>query len=127
MGGLPYEALAPALPHLTFPMVRRTRIVQGHPFFRMQEVEGEPNSETRIEVLSMDGEIWRYALFPVTGRKHQLRVQMAGLGAPLLNDQIYASAGPDNGNFDRPLRVLAQSLKFIDPLSGKSHELSSRL
>ena len=114
-----YEALAPALPHLTFPMVRRTRIVQGHPFFKMQEVEGEPNSETRIEVLSMDGEIWRYALFPVTGRKHQLRVQMAGLGAPLQNEKIYCSDDTSKVENDRPLQLVATALTLDDPIGNR--------
>jgi tRNA pseudouridine32 synthase/23S rRNA pseudouridine746 synthase len=46
-----YEAIAPALPHLDFPLVRRSRIVPGEPFFRMREAEGEPNSEMRIAVI----------------------------------------------------------------------------
>ena len=81
-----YEAIAPALPHLRLPLVRATRLVRGEPFFRMQEVAGIPNSETRIEVLERDGPLWRYALQPITGRKHQLRVHMAALGAPITND-----------------------------------------
>ena len=53
--GKTYEALAPALPHLDFPHVRRSRLVRGEPFFRMREVEGIANSETRIDVLDIDG------------------------------------------------------------------------
>ncbi|MGH8324765.1 MAG: pseudouridine synthase, partial [Steroidobacteraceae bacterium] len=79
-----YEALAPALPALAFPLLRRSRIVTGEPFFRMGEIDGEPNSETRIEVIGRGGDHWRYALHPVTGRKHQLRVHMAALGAPIM-------------------------------------------
>src|SRR3546814_8954118 len=75
-----YECIAPALPGMSFPLVRHTRLVPGEPFFRMQEVEGAPNSETRIGVLECSDALWRYALEPVTGRKHQLRVHMAGLG-----------------------------------------------
>ena len=69
-----YEAIAPALPRLDSPLLRRTRLVPGEPFFRMREGEGEPNSETRIEVVERNGRWWRYRLYPVTGKKHQLRV-----------------------------------------------------
>src|SRR4249919_1412342 len=84
-----YEAIAPALPAVEFPCVRRSRIVAGEPFFRMQEVEGPANSETRIDVIARGEECWRYALTPVSGRKHQLRVHMAALGAPIANDAMY--------------------------------------
>src|SRR5690606_18642005 len=43
-----YEALAAALPQVEFPCTRTSRIVAGDPFFRMREVEGPANSETRI-------------------------------------------------------------------------------
>ena len=67
----------------------RTRLEPGEPFFRMQQVDGEPNTETRLEVIERGPQLWRYALHPVTGRKHQLRVHMAALGAGILNDGFY--------------------------------------
>lgn len=112
-----YEAMAPALPGQVFPLVRKTRIVQGEPFFRMREVDGEPNSETRIEVMSTEGDSWRYALFPVTGRKHQLRVHMAALGAAIVNDRLYPETGQTTAEFEHPLKLLAHSLEFVDPLT----------
>jgi tRNA pseudouridine32 synthase/23S rRNA pseudouridine746 synthase len=120
-----YEALAPALPGLAFPHVRRSRIVAGEPFFRMREVEGEPNSETRIEVLERGPGAWRYALQPVTGRKHQLRLHLAGLGAPIANDPLYPALATEAGDFSRPLKLLARRLAFVDPLSGEPREFTS--
>jgi tRNA pseudouridine32 synthase / 23S rRNA pseudouridine746 synthase len=121
-----YQAWAPALPNLAFPHVRRSRIVAGEPFFRMQEVDGQANSETHIDVLERAGRHWRYALRPITGRKHQLRVHMAGLGAPILHDPFYPvlteQAADDHA---RPLQLLAQSLSFVDPLTGKSRYFRS--
>lgn len=84
-----YESIAPALPGVVFPHVRRSRIELGTPFFRMQEVAGVANSETRIDVIAREGDAWRYALEPVSGRKHQLRVHMAALGAPIVGDRLY--------------------------------------
>lgn len=123
-----YEAWADPLPGRPFPQVRRSRIEHGDPFFLMREVAGEPNSETRIEVIERTRDHWRYALQPVTGRKHQLRVHMAGLGAPILNDPFYpglAERAPDD--YARPLQLLAKRLSFSDPLSGKRREFVSEL
>ncbi|MBQ4854003.1 pseudouridine synthase [Rhodanobacter sp. B2A1Ga4] len=123
-----YEALAPALPGMAFPLRRCSRIVAGDPFFRMREVEGEPNSETRIEVLEHGGEVWRYALFPVTGKKHQLRLHMAALGAPIIGDTLYpVLAEPAADDYLRPLKLLAQGLGFVDPLSGQPRHFESLL
>ena len=117
--GKTYEALAPALPGHAVPCLRRSRIVPGDPFFRMREAEGEPNSETRIDVLGEVGPVWRYALSPRTGRKHQLRVHMAALGAPILGDDLYpALAGEQERVGCPPLQLLARELTFTDPLDG---------
>ncbi|PXV58618.1 ribosomal large subunit pseudouridine synthase D [Dyella jiangningensis] len=121
-----YEAWAAPLPALSFPLVRRSRIVAGEPFFRMHEVPGEPSSETRIAVLERRDTHWRYALQPVTGKKHQLRVHMAALGAPLLYDPFYPDLPePRPDDHAHPLQLLARRLAFVDPLSGKPREFVS--
>lgn len=123
-----YEALAPALPGVSFPLRRCSRIVAGEPFFRMREAAGEPNSETRIELLGRGEGAWRYALFPHTGRKHQLRVQMAALGAPILGDTLYpVLAEQADDDYRHPLQLLAQGLAFVDPLCGEPRRFESRL
>ena len=129
-----YEALAAPMPDLSFPLTRRTRLVRGEPFFRTHEVDGVPNSETRIEVMAR-GErversegVRRYALYPITGKKHQLRVHMAALGAPILNDPWYpVLTERDVDDYQRPLKLLAKALTFVDPLSGERREFESRL
>lgn len=123
-----YEAIAPPLPGRTFPLVHVSRLEAGEPFFRMREVDGEPNSETRIEVIERADESWRYALEPVTGRKHQLRVHMAALGAPIRNDRLYPQLLPAGGDdYSQPLKLLARSLTFADPMSGVERSFQSRL
>ena len=123
-----YEALAPALPGLGFPCVHRSRLVRGEPFFRMREADGEANSETRIDVIERGGDTWSYRLQPVSGRKHQLRVHMAALGAPIVNDAFYPQLSVDAGvdDYSRPLKLLARRLAFVDPLSGLRREFASR-
>ena len=123
-----YEAIAPALPGLSFPLVHASRLEAGEPFFRMREVDGAPNSETRIDVIERAGASWRYALEPVTGRKHQLRVHMAALGAPIHNDRLYPQLMPAAGDdYTRPLQLLARALAFVDPLSGAGRDFESAL
>ena len=125
-----YEALAAPLPGLQFPLLRETRFEAGEPFFRMREAAGVANTRTRIEVIEKRGEHWLYGLEPVTGKKHQLRVHMAALGAPILNDPFYpevscAEGEPDD--YGRQLKLLARGLSFSDPLSGELRRFESRL
>lgn len=123
-----YEAIAGALPHLSFPLVHKSRLVDGEPFFRMQEAEGPSNTETAIDVKEKHGDLWRYALYPVTGKKHQLRVHMSALGAAICNDPFYPEVLKDaEDDFAKPLKLLAQGLRFIDPLTGQEREFESRI
>lgn len=123
-----YEAIAAPLPDLRFPMQRQSRLERGEPFFRMRETAGEANAFTDIDVLERDATAWRYALAPITGRKHQLRVHMAALGAPIANDPLYPllrDAAPDDPQ--HPLKLLARSLQFIDPITGARRRFESGL
>jgi len=124
-----YEALAPLPPigkALQFPFTYRSCIVKGEPFFCMQEVEGEPNSETWIDLIEQFDGIGRYRLRPVTGRQHQLRVQLSALGMPILNDAFYPVALPCKGDdVSHPLKLLARTLAFDDPLTGQRRYFES--
>ncbi len=117
-----YAALAPTLDHGQVSATRRSRIVRGEPFFRMQEVPGVANSETHIRRLSNT----LYHLVPVSGREHQLRVHLAALGIPIVNDKLYPSIRTsDEDDFSSPLKLLAKSLSFQDPLTGRQRYFES--
>lgn len=123
-----YEAIAGALPDVTFPRVHSSRLVEGEPFFRMREGDGHPNTETRVEVRERHGDLWRYGLYPVTGKKHQLRVHMAALGAGICNDPFYPDVIKDAvDDYARPLKLLAQGLRFIDPVTGQERVFRSQI
>lgn len=123
-----YQALAPALPELSFPLTRHSRIDIGTPFFRRCEAPGPANSQSRVEVLERSGPTWRYGLAPITGRTHQLRVHMAALGAAIVNDPLYPDWSAETADdYSKPLKLLACSLAFDDPLSGEPRFFESRL
>lgn len=123
-----YEAIAPWRPELQFPLRRKTRIVEDEPFFRQREMPGEPNSETHVDVLEIKGDQARYALSPVTGKKHQLRVHMNALGLPIFNDRMYPPVELTlEDDYAQPLQLLAKSIAFTDPLTGQPRQFESRL
>ncbi len=123
-----YEALAPWRDNLAFPITRKSRIVEDVPFFRQREVPGPANSETRIDLLEVMGSQARYALNPVTGKKHQLRVHMHAIGLPIQNDRMYPPVDqtPDD-DYRLPLQLLAQSIAFTDPVTGNPRRFETRL
>jgi tRNA pseudouridine32 synthase/23S rRNA pseudouridine746 synthase len=122
-----YEAVAPWRHDLVFPITRSSHIREDEQaFYRMREArpeEGLPaNSETRIELIGRQGARGLYRLLPVTGRRHQLRVHMQGLGLPIEGDQFYpvVRRGPqDPEDFAYPLQLLARGIAFTDPVTGQ--------
>lgn len=142
-----YEAVAPYDPALALPRTVRSRIVKERGVQAAREVEGEPNAITRVELiehragpdaapsptpatgLATDPAVVlaRYRLLPTTGQTHQLRVHLSALGLPILGDPLYpVVTGPvPDGDFRRPLQLLARELEFTDPVTGTTHRLRS--
>ncbi len=52
----------------------------------------------------------------LTGRKHQIRVQLSALGCPIKGDLKY---GDRRSNPDGSISLLARSVQFVHPVSGK--------
>jgi tRNA pseudouridine32 synthase/23S rRNA pseudouridine746 synthase len=121
-----YEAIAPVLSGRTLPFTYRSRMQDAGQFFLSEEVAGEPNSETLIEMLEQRGDLARYRLHPHTGRKHQLRLHLSSLGAPIVGDSFYPVARPcGSDDFGAPLKLLARAIAFDDPLTGQPRSFSS--
>ena len=82
---------------------------------------GKP-SLTRYQVLATESDRSRIALFPETGRSHQLRVHLQALGHPILGDVLYADAAA----FAKADRLLlhAEYLALPHPDSGERLEFS---
>jgi tRNA pseudouridine32 synthase/23S rRNA pseudouridine746 synthase len=80
---------------------------------------------TRFRVLERDTakNITRLALFPVTGRSHQLRVHLLAIDHPILGCPLYA---PDAARqaLDR-LALHARMLEFTHPITGERLRLEA--
>jgi len=121
-----YQAIAPTLGSANFPITHRSCMVEGTPFFRMKEVEGILNSETWIDLIESRGAHSLYELRPVTGKKHQLRVHLASLGIPIVNDPFYPDAlACKEDDVSHPLQLLAKAISFEDSLTGKERYFES--
>jgi tRNA pseudouridine32 synthase/23S rRNA pseudouridine746 synthase len=102
------------------------RIEQGEPWFRMQTAPSPANACSIIKLVEIKGELARFTLQPQTGKTHQLRIHMSGIGFGILNDRYYPELQDEReDNFDTPLQLVARRLRFKDPLSGRSREFSS--
>lgn len=121
-----YHAIAPYRPDLVLPCTHVSRIEERPDLFTMHEVPGSPNSETLIELLEIRGAWAKYRLWPHSGKKHQLRAHLAALQIPIRNDPWYPEfmRGAED-DFEHPLQLLAKSIEFTDPVSGKKRRFES--
>ena len=126
-----YEAAAPIDPSLELdahPRTVHSRIVKSRDYLLAQEVPGEPNAETRVQLVGEHNGVGRYRLQPHTGKTHQLRLHMAGLGLGILNDPFYPVLQPQQeDDYSIPLQLLARHIEFVDPLSSQPASFTSGL
>ena len=75
-----------------------------------------PSSNLKAQSSNLKVQCIRLALYPKTGRTHQLRVHCAhreGLDAPILGDPLYGNVKADR------LHLHAEAITFKHPLTGK--------
>jgi tRNA pseudouridine32 synthase/23S rRNA pseudouridine746 synthase len=102
------------------------RLEKSDPRFLMQEVIGEVNARSRLQLIDKRDALGLFRLWPETGKTHQLRLHMQAIGAPILHDKYYPQLLAKQQDFSAmPLQLLAQQLAFIDPVCGSSRIFSS--
>jgi tRNA pseudouridine32 synthase/23S rRNA pseudouridine746 synthase len=122
-----YRAVARHDPDLALPRTVRSRIVKERGIVTATEVPGPPNAETLVELLDRRDGLAHYRLTPATGRTHQLRLHMAGLGLPIIGDDFYpVLTDRPLDDFRDPLQLLAAELEFTDPVTGEPRRFVSR-
>ncbi|TFB67998.1 pseudouridine synthase [Cryobacterium sp. Hz9] len=122
-----YRALAPLLPGLDLPVTVRNHLTTRRGRWQAEVLPGVPaNAESLIALESVIDGLGSYRLTPRTGRTHQLRVHMLGLGIPISNDPLYPVVQDvPLDDFTRPLQLLANELRFIDPIDGGVRQFAS--
>ena len=122
-----YEAVAAHRPEIALPRTVRSRIIKERGTPTADEVPGEPNSMTTIELLDVRGDDGLYGLHPATGKVHQLRLHMNSLGLPIRWDNFYPRLlDTDPYDYSTPLQLIARSVAFDDPFTGEPRRFESR-
>ena len=86
---------------------------ESHGRMMVDERDGK-EAETTFRVLQAGTKNSLIEAHPYTGRTHQIRVHLAACGFPIVGDELYATAHP---NDDRQLGLRAVSLAFNDPFT----------
>jgi tRNA pseudouridine32 synthase/23S rRNA pseudouridine746 synthase len=122
-----YWAVAPVREDLELPVVVRNHLRKERGSWQAEVVPGAPvNAETLVELESRAAGRGVYRLSPRTGRTHQLRVHLHGLGIPIVDDPLYPEAlDVEVDDFSRPLQLLAGELAFTDPVDGSDRRFRS--
>ena len=80
---------------------------------------GRPSlTRYQLEAYYPDSNTSRVALYPVTGRSHQLRLHLETIGHPILGDEIYG----DDHSYRQAERLLlhAEMISFTHPVTGET-------
>ena len=85
-------------------------------------------AHTEFAVIDNVGEhLALMALKPITGRTHQLRIHMSGIGHPIVGDRRYGSTKMTGGIVPNRLMLHAKSLNFVHPHYGISQTIDAPL
>ncbi|TFC06339.1 pseudouridine synthase [Cryobacterium mannosilyticum] len=125
--GKTYRALAPLRPDLDLPVTVRNHLTTRRGQWQAELVADlPPNAESLIELETVVEDAAVYRLTPRTGRTHQLRMHMLGLGIPIIDDPVYPVVQDvEIDDFTRPLQLLASEVRFTDPVDGQLREFES--
>jgi 23S rRNA pseudouridine1911/1915/1917 synthase len=88
--------------------------------------KGKP-SQTRYRLLERLDGFSKLALWPITGRTHQLRLHCAHIGCPILGDPQYGGEAALAAVSVPGQRLCAKSLRFRHPITGEEIYLESKM
>ncbi len=125
-----YRALAPWRAGLDLPVTVRNHLRKERGSWQGEVVAGAAvNAVTTIEVeerLEGSPDLAVYRLTPSTGRTHQLRLHLHGLGIAIVDDPLYPEVRETSiDDFSRPLQLLAAELSFTDPVDGRARRFET--
>lgn len=88
-----------------------------------RDVDEAQEARVRARVVRRAGEVSLVELEPITGRRHQLRAQLAARGCPIVGDRLYGSRLP----FPAPggIALHAATLTIRDPATGEERTFAA--
>ncbi len=102
------------------------RLIDDDVWFRSKVVPGTVNARSRIKLIRWHDHQAHFLLYPITGKKHQLRIHMSGLGFPVMHDRYYPELlDKQQDDPDKPLQLIARRVRFTDPVCGQLMEFES--
>lgn len=78
-----------------------------------KQVNGSKFSELSYEIIAEKDGYFLLAIYPVTGRTHQIRVQLSAMGCPIVGDNKY---GYPRAGLRKTISLHAKSLEFLHPV-----------
>lgn len=103
-------------------LVKNTQknVVTAHP----QEVPGSQRAELSYRLITELGGYYLLEVDPLTGRSHQIRVQLATMGCPIVGDNKY---GYPRGSRKGSICLHARRLQFLHPVKKEPVNIFAKL
>jgi len=90
----------------------------------IKENKDGQRSELNYRVLKNKSDFYLLEVNPITGRPHQIRVQLASMGSVIVGDVKY---GYDSPNSDKSICLHARQLTFIHPVKKETISIQAPL
>jgi 23S rRNA pseudouridine1911/1915/1917 synthase len=91
--------------------------------YKQEHPQGQ-RSELNYKVIAQKSGFFLVEVKPITGRPHQIRVQIASMGCPIVGDVKYGYGAP---NEDASICLHAWQLEFIHPVKKEKLTISAKL
>lgn len=88
------------------------------------EVPNSKKAELTYKVLGALNDHYLLEVLPITGRPHQIRVQLAAMGCPIRGDIKYGFSQP---NPDKSINLHARKLNFVHPVTKEAIHVKAPL
>lgn len=89
-----------------------------------QEVPGSLRSELNYKLIAELGGYYLIEVDPITGRPHQIRVQLSTLDCPIVGDNKY---GYPRGSLKKTIALHARRLQFLHPVKNEPVDILAPL